>query len=195
MVRLKTVLGSNKRKVLITSFVLSNFKYCLLVWFVSSFESLRKTEKLHKRALIFLLNHYVSFNKQLSQKSSKTSVNLRNHKALCNEVFKTIIDLNSTYMKEILSTVSNKRPIRRNHKMNLITPKTNKIIYGTKSLRNLAIKIWSSLTVRIKSSENLRYFKGLIQVWEGTPCNISIQVGFWFYFYALVCFIGTVMQI
>ena len=35
-VRLKTFLGSNERNVLVNSFVLSNFNYCPLVWFVSS---------------------------------------------------------------------------------------------------------------------------------------------------------------
>ena len=35
-VRLKTFLGSHERNVLVNSFVLSNFNYCPLVWFVSS---------------------------------------------------------------------------------------------------------------------------------------------------------------
>ena len=99
LVRLKTFLGSNERKVLVNSFVLSNFNYVPLVWFVSSSTSLRKIENLHKRALRFLLNNYVSSYEQLLQKSSKASINLRNHRVLCTEVFKTMIDLNPTYMK------------------------------------------------------------------------------------------------
>ena len=142
LVRLKTFLGSNERKVLVNSFVLSNFNYCPLVWFVSSSTSLRKIENLHKRALRFLLNDYVSSYEQLLQKSSKASINLRNHKVLWTEVFKTMIDLNPTYMKELFErSVSNKRPIRQNYKMNLVTPKTNQARYGTKSLRSLASKI------------------------------------------------------
>ena len=49
LVRLKTFLGSNERKVLINSFVLSNFNYCPLVSFISSSTSSRK------RALRFLI--------------------------------------------------------------------------------------------------------------------------------------------
>ena len=57
-------------------------------------------------------------------------MNLRNHRVLCNEVFKTMIDLNLTYMKEIFErSVSNKRPVRQNYKMNLVTPKTNQVRY------------------------------------------------------------------
>ena len=47
LVRLKTFLASNERKVLVNSFILSNFNYCPLVWFVSSSTSLRKIENLH----------------------------------------------------------------------------------------------------------------------------------------------------
>ena len=53
--------------------------YCPLVWFVSSSISLRKIENLHKGALRFLLNDYVSSYEQSLQKSSEASINLRNH--------------------------------------------------------------------------------------------------------------------
>ena len=155
MIRLNTFLGFNERKVLVNSFVLSNFSYCPLAWFVSSSTSLRKIENLHKREPRFLLNYYVSSHEQLLQKPSKASINLRNHRVICTEVFKTMIDLNPTYMKQIFEhSVSNKRPVIQNYKMNLVTPKTNQVRYGTKSLKSLAPKIWNSLPVSIKYSEN-----------------------------------------
>ena len=102
-------------------------------------------------------------------------MNLRNHRVLCTEVFETMIDLNPTYMKEIFErSVSNKRPVRQNYKMNLVTPKANQIRYGTKSLSSLAPKIWNSLPASIKSSENLESFKKLIVVWDGTSCKCYI---------------------
>ena len=105
MIRLKTFLGSNERKVLVNSFFLPNFNYCPVILFVSSSTSLRKIENLHKRALRFLLNKYVSSYERLLQNSSKASINLRNHRALCTEVFKTMIDSNPTYMKTFLSAL------------------------------------------------------------------------------------------
>ena len=60
LVRLKIFLSSNERKILVNSFVLSNFNYCPLVWFISSSTSLGKIENVHKRALRFLLNDNVS---------------------------------------------------------------------------------------------------------------------------------------
>ena len=42
--------------------------------------------------------------------------------ALCTEVFKTMINLNPIYMKRNSEhSVSNKRPVRENYKMNLAT--------------------------------------------------------------------------
>ena len=68
-------------------------------------------------------------------------------------------------MKEIYEhSVSNKKPVRQNYKINLATPKKNKVRYGTKSLRSLAPKIWNSLSVSIKSSE----------VWDVTSCKCYI---------------------
>ena len=161
--------------MLVNSFVLFNFNYCPLVWFVSSSTSLRKIENLHNRALRFLLNDYVSSYEQLWQKYSKASINLRNQRALCTEVFKTMIDLNPTYMKEISErSVSKKRSDRQNYKMDLVTSKTNQVRYGTKSLRSLVPKIWNSLPGSIKSSENLESFKKLNKVWDGTSCKCYI---------------------
>ena len=86
-----------------------------------------------------------------------------------------MIDLNPSDMKEIFErSVSNKRPVRNNYKMNLVTPKTNQVRHGTNSLRSLAAKMWNSLLASIKSSENLEFFKNLTQVWDGTSCKCYI---------------------
>ena len=119
-------------------------------WFVSSYTSLRKLENLHKSALRFLLNDYISSYEQLLQKSSKASINLKIHSILCTDVFKTTIDLNPIYMKDNFEcSVSKKRSVRQSYKIKLVTPKTNQVINGTKSFRSLAPKIWNSLPVSI----------------------------------------------
>ena len=43
-----------KKKVFINTFILSNFSYCPLVWFISSTKSLNKVENLQKGALRIL---------------------------------------------------------------------------------------------------------------------------------------------
>ena len=58
LIRLKYLLRFKERKVLVNTFVMSNFNYCSLVWNFSSAQSLNKIENLQKRALRFLLNDY-----------------------------------------------------------------------------------------------------------------------------------------
>ena len=58
LVRLKSFLGFEEIKVLINSFILSNFNYYPLIWSISSANSLFKVENLQNRALIFLHNDY-----------------------------------------------------------------------------------------------------------------------------------------
>ena len=60
LIRLKHLLGFEERKVLVNTFVMSNFNYCSLVWNFSTAQSLNKIENLQKRALHFLLNDYDS---------------------------------------------------------------------------------------------------------------------------------------
>ena len=60
LIRLKSFLGLKEKEVLVNSFIYSNFNYCPLVWMLSHKKSLDKIESLHKRALRFLQNDYVS---------------------------------------------------------------------------------------------------------------------------------------
>ena len=82
LVRLKCFLCFEERKVLINSFILSNFNYCSLVWSISSAKSLNKVENLQKRAVRFLHNDYSSSYEELLKKSGKSTVNVSNYRSL-----------------------------------------------------------------------------------------------------------------
>ena len=76
LVRLKSFLRLKEKKVLVNSFIYLNFNYCPLVWMLSHKKSLDKFESLHKPALRFLLNDYVSSYEQLLEKSGKCNMNI-----------------------------------------------------------------------------------------------------------------------
>ena len=63
-------------------------------------KSLDKIESLNKRALRFLLNDYVSSYEQLLEKSGKCNMNIRQLRFLCIEIYKTLNELNPSFMKE-----------------------------------------------------------------------------------------------
>ena len=62
----------------------------------------------------------------------------------------------------------------REIKMDLEMPRINQVTFGTRSLRILGPKIWNSLLLNVKSSENLSLFKEVIKNWNGLFCNCRI---------------------
>ena len=58
LIRLKSYLNFNLKRVLINSYIISNFNYFPLVWIFSTAKSLNKIESLQKRALRLLYNDY-----------------------------------------------------------------------------------------------------------------------------------------
>ena len=58
-------LNPEAKKVLIESFIMSNFNYCPLVWMFCNSKLKRIQENIQKRALRFLLNDYESNYEQL----------------------------------------------------------------------------------------------------------------------------------
>ena len=111
---LLSFLGFEERKVLINSFILSNFNYCPLVWSISSAKSLNKIENLQKRALRFLHNGCSSSYEELFKKSGKSTANVSNYVSLCIEIFKTLNDFNPSVIKDIFQLRMTNRPNEKN---------------------------------------------------------------------------------
>ena len=87
-------MGLKEKEVLLTSFALSNFNYCPLVWHFCSSKSLRKIEKIQERTLKILYNDSTNDYNQLLNKSSKTSMEVKRLRNLAMEIFKTLNYLN-----------------------------------------------------------------------------------------------------
>ena len=110
----------------------------------------------------------------LLKKSGKSTVNVSNYRSWCIEVFKTLNDINPTFIKKIFKLRMTNCPIRENYNLNLEIPKSNQVRSGTKSLRYLGPKVWNSLPYHIKSSDNLTIIKTLIINWNRTVCSCKI---------------------
>ena len=111
--RIQKFMGFKEQKVLLNSFVYSNFNYCPLVWHFCSSKSLYKIEKIQERALRLLHNDFASDYAELLKKSGKATMEIKRLRCLALEIFKTVNNLNPCYMKEIFSKTTNltHRPI------------------------------------------------------------------------------------
>ena len=145
--RIQKFMGFKEQKVLLNSFVYSNFNYCPLVWHFCSSKSLYKIEKIQKRALILLHNDFASDYAELLKKSGKATMEIKILRCIALEIFKTVNNLNPYYMKETFSKTANltHRPLD----INLIQNNTTK--YGSNRLRSLGPHIWNFLPSEIKN--------------------------------------------
>tara|TARA_B100000470_G_C19668532_1_gene336519 strand:- start:325 stop:744 length:420 start_codon:yes stop_codon:yes gene_type:complete len=138
---------------------MSNFNYCPLVWLFCNSRSTLKQEAIQKRALRFLYDDYESDYEHLLTLANKPTIEVRTLRFLAIEVFKTINNLNPSFMKEIFTLNT-----RRDASRNLLMVKAQRTKqYGTNSLRSLGPRIWNSLPSDIRGSDNLNIFKNLIK--------------------------------
>ena len=109
-----------------------------------------------------------SYYKKLGKKETMKVNRLR---SLCIEIYKSINNINPTYMNEIFKLRETSRAARSNYKLNLDEPTINQVNFGDKSLSYYGPKIWNSLPFHIKSSKNLKAFKNIIKNWNGVSCK------------------------
>ena len=156
---------------MVQSFVYSNFNYCPLVWYFSSSKSLQKIEKIQERALRFLHNDHVSSYKDLLLKSNRCTMLVARQRTLCIEIFKTLKNLNPSFMHNIFSFRTSNYSLRNPNNLNHFRP--NQVTFGSNSLSAMGPQIWNCLPNELKSADNLNSFKNIIKQWDGPTCKCN----------------------
>ena len=138
---------------------MANFNYCPLVWMFSNAISLKKIENLQKQALKFLYKSYNTSYENLLLKSGFSSMNVKRLRTLYVEIFKTLNNLNPSFMKESFSLRQMDRPVREKYKLNLDIPSYNQVTFGCKAFTFLGPKTWNSFHYHINLQKILRHLK------------------------------------
>ena len=157
-----------ERKALTECFVQSNFNFCPLVWFFTSPKSIRKIESIQERALRLLFQDYTRIYEDILTRNGKNKFSTKLHICLAKEIYKTLNDLNPSYMKEVF--MKNCRESSR-HPNDLIKQGFKGITYGQRSLRHLGPELWNKLPEEIKTASSLYTFKNLMKTWTNINCN------------------------
>ena len=89
---------------------------------------------------------------------------------LATEIFKTVDNLNSSFMKNIFTSKENAR-VRPN---NIVVKSHNSATYGDKSLMTLDPKIWNALPEKIESETSYNELKEYTDLWFGPKCRCNI---------------------
>ena len=101
LARISGYMDSNKLRILMRAFVISQFQYCPLVWMFHSRHANNKMNRMHERALRIARKDFESSFNTLLEKDDSVSIHVKNLQSLMIEMLKTKENINPPFMKEI----------------------------------------------------------------------------------------------
>ena len=180
--RICQFLNTDRKRLIMKSFIESQFSYCPLVWMFSGRFSNNRINHIHERTLRIVYSDYRLSFEELLQKDKSISIHHRNIHYLAIEMFKVLKGLSSQIMNEIFSLRNIDYNIRS--QTDFSSSAVHSVSYGHNSLRYFGPKIWNIIPNDIKKANNLLDFKSKIKSWvpKNCPCTICrdyvFNVGF-----------------
>ena len=128
-----------------------------------------------KQCLTFLKSTFLNAGSRCSsllEQTNERTFHVKNLQALITEIYKTIADLNPTFMKE--SLIRQDTPYNLKCNLRLKTPSVRTLSYGSESTSFRGSHLWNSLPLIYKDSESLHVFKSKIRQWNGSGCTCKL---------------------
>ena len=173
LARLAKLLPFHKRRLILKTFIESQFSYCALAWMFHSRKINRKINHIHERALRLVYDDYMSTFEELLITDKSILIHHRNIHKVAIEMYKVKNNLSPPFMKDIFCHMSGGRKTRMGDKF--ARPNVNKVFKGQQSLRNFGPIIWNSmLPEKLKLCSSLAEFKTTIKSWtpNNCPCRL-----------------------
>ena len=178
LARISSVLSEHKRKILMKSFVTSQFSYCPIVWMYCQRQSNNLINRIHERALRITYNDYLSDFANLLRKDGSVTIHQKNVQMLASEVYKTLNDRNPIFMKEIFTLKQHQYDTRKKQ-LQCKTPRT--VMYGLDTFGYKANQIWNSIPSEVQSDVTAikSYIENHADICTCNLCKLYIQnIGF-----------------
>ena len=169
--RIASFFSESQHKVLMNSFIFSNFSYCPLVWGFSNRKNLHMIDRIRERAF-----------RIFSMESSESTIHDRFCCILLQEFFKTLHGLNPTYMNDVFALQNHTYSLRSFS--SLRREKVYSSRHGLKSLPHIAAQLWSRLPESVKAECSLQSFKSELSRLPSLHCDCRLcatyipQLGF-----------------
>ena len=93
LLRVSMYMNYERRRIIMKSYITSQFGYCPLVWMFHSRGSNDRINKIHERALRSVYNDFSSTFEELLIKDNSVSIHHANLQVLATEIFKAVNDL------------------------------------------------------------------------------------------------------
>ena len=168
LARVSQFMNKEKIRVIMKSFITSQFNYCPLIWMFHSRRLNNRINRIHERALRLVYKDYhYTFNEML-KKDGSYSIHHRNLQKLATEMFKIKNNLSPTLMNDIFPQYDPVYNLRNNRCW--INPYVRTVYYGTETISYRGLKIWEILPLSLRNINSLEKFKVEIKKWEPKGC-------------------------
>ena len=173
LMRVAKYMTTEKLRVIMKSFIESQFKYCPLVWMFYSKKMHNRIDKLHERALrvVYKNDDDLSF-EELLVKDKSFSVHDRNLQKLAELMYKVKNGLCPQPVQNIFFHHDSCFALRsKENGENWIIPNVRTENKGIETLRYRGPFTWNLLPDDIKSAETLEIFRSKICKWKPKGCT------------------------
>ena len=163
LMRVSKYMSEEKLRLIMKTFIESQFNYCPLIWMFHSRELNAKINRLHERALrVVYKNDELTF-QQLLDKDNSFTIHERNLQKLALEMYKVKHKLSPKPVQDLFTE-------NENNNGKWILPRTRTTDYGLETIRYRGPKTWEIVPKEIKESKTLSQFKTNIKSWKPQGC-------------------------
>ena len=169
LARLVNIVPMEKKRILMKSFIESQFSYCPLIWMFCSRKINGKINDIHKRALRMGYGDYTSSFEELLIRDKTVCIHHRNIQRVAIEMFKVKNNLSPEILKGLFCLTNN------DLSNSFGRPNVNSVFNGEYSLRWFGPIVWDSMVPEtLKKITILEEFMGEIKTWvpEKCPCRL-----------------------
>lgn len=159
--RISKYLNENQLKLVLQSFIMSNFNYAPIIWMFCRKSSANQIENIHKRALRAVYNDYNSSYEQLLSKRGHVKIHEIHLRHLLCEIYKTTNGLNPSFMKNVFTGKNVTYSMRSCNLLTIHPARTT--TFGTQSFMFRGSYLWNLLPDSLKDSRSITHFKCAIK--------------------------------
>ena len=170
--RISKFLCKDKLKLIIKTFIESQFNYCPLVWMFHSRTLNTMINRLHERALRLVYKDDNLTYQQLLENDNSITIHERNLQKLAVEMFKVKNKLSPLPVQELFNENDNAYDLRIREHWELSNIKT--VNYGLETMRYRGPKTWELIPNEIKEAKSLLEFKTKIKDWKPHGCTCRL---------------------
>ena len=170
--RISIFMESKKLKLMMNTFIMSQFSYSPLIWMFHDKNINSKINRIQERALRIAYKDNNSPYEKLLENDNSVSIHQKNLQLLMVEIYKTRNHLHPSFMMDIFEEKSMPYQLRSSSNLNL--PKVRTTCYGIDDVRFMGQRVWAKLPVEVKTSDSLTIFKKHLKTTKCKHCNCRI---------------------